>query len=229
MLQSACQTFFLTPSLNQIPKASPQKRPWNWLEIFASYQEQSYLRKTATKQYIRITQFTAGGSKDAAIATPTKEPAFPAKMDKATPMPEGIAINTPTTKLRVIPRPTISSVGHFATLAHGPAKARDSKQSPEIKPMNRQMPRPISSLLKPDLRRAQSRIIVPKVIAMIGPWLLILCFIKCHAKIFKGLFLFLIQIILLTINGEMSILATNITVLFSRSPRQAITLWMNDN
>lgn len=44
------------------------------------------------------TEFTAGGSNDAEIATPTNEPALPPSTDSATPAPEGRAIILPTDK-----------------------------------------------------------------------------------------------------------------------------------
>jgi hypothetical protein len=46
---------------------------------------------------------TAGANNDADIATPTKEPVLPPNTDKATPAPDGSAMQTPTHKPRVIP------------------------------------------------------------------------------------------------------------------------------
>ena len=46
---------------------------------------------------------TAGGNKEADIATPTSEPVLSPNTDNATPAPDGNAIKTPTHKLRVKP------------------------------------------------------------------------------------------------------------------------------
>ena len=59
--------------------------------------------------------FTAGGSREADMATPTMDPVLSPKTDRATPAPEGMAINAPTHKALNRPRDTISSVGHFST------------------------------------------------------------------------------------------------------------------
>ena len=50
-----------------------------------------------------LTALTAGGSKEAEMATPTSEPVLPPRIDKATPAPEGNAISTPTHRLRSMP------------------------------------------------------------------------------------------------------------------------------
>ena len=50
-----------------------------------------------------LTAFTAGGSSDAEMATPTREPALPPSMARATPAPEGSAIRMPTHRLRSMP------------------------------------------------------------------------------------------------------------------------------
>ena len=47
-----------------------------------------------------LTALTAGGRSDAEMATPTSEPVLPPSKDKATPAPDGTAINTPTHRLR---------------------------------------------------------------------------------------------------------------------------------
>ena len=41
-------------------------------------------------------QLTAGGSREAEMATPTREPALPPSTDRATPAPLGTAMRTPT-------------------------------------------------------------------------------------------------------------------------------------
>jgi hypothetical protein len=51
----------------------------------------------------QLTELTAGGSNEADIATPTREPVLPPNTDNATPAPDGNAMQTPTHKLRVIP------------------------------------------------------------------------------------------------------------------------------
>lgn len=45
---------------------------------------------------LEITEFTAGGRRDADIATPTNDPAFPPRTERATPAPDGKAIIPPT-------------------------------------------------------------------------------------------------------------------------------------
>ena len=49
---------------------------------------------------IKLTAFTAGGRREADIATPTNEPKLPPKNERATAAPEGIATNNPTIKPR---------------------------------------------------------------------------------------------------------------------------------
>ena len=56
---------------------------------------------------------TAGGNREADIATPTRDPTFPPRTDKATPAPDGNAIAIPVTKDRTLPRLVISGVGHL--------------------------------------------------------------------------------------------------------------------
>lgn len=50
-----------------------------------------------------LTAFTAGGSREAEMATPTRDPTLPPRMDNATPAPDGMAIKTPTGKARTDP------------------------------------------------------------------------------------------------------------------------------
>lgn len=50
-----------------------------------------------------LTALTAGGNKEAEIATPTKDPILPPRIDKETPAPDGKAMKTPTHKLCLIP------------------------------------------------------------------------------------------------------------------------------
>lgn len=51
----------------------------------------------------KITAFTAGGSSEAEIATPIKDPELSPSSPKATPAPDGRAIRTPTHKDRRSP------------------------------------------------------------------------------------------------------------------------------
>ena len=64
-----------------------------------------------------IPQLTAGGSREADIATPTREPAFPPSTESATPAPLGVAIRTPTRSDLSSPRESISSKPGFFSLA----------------------------------------------------------------------------------------------------------------
>ena len=48
----------------------------------------------------RLTALTAGGRREADIATPTNEPKLPPKKERATAAPEGIATSKPTTNPR---------------------------------------------------------------------------------------------------------------------------------
>jgi hypothetical protein len=50
-----------------------------------------------------LTALTAGGRRDAEMATPTNDPVLPPSIDNATPAPDGKAISTPTHKLLSIP------------------------------------------------------------------------------------------------------------------------------
>ena len=59
--------------------------------------------------------FTAGGKRDADMATPTIDPVLSPNTERATPAPEGIATRTPTPRALSCPRPIISLVGHFVT------------------------------------------------------------------------------------------------------------------
>ena len=58
--------------------------------------------------------FTAGGRREAEIATPTSDPTFPPSTDKATPAPDGRAIAIPVTKDLPFPLLVISAVGHLS-------------------------------------------------------------------------------------------------------------------
>ncbi len=82
-----------------------------------------------------LTALTAGGSREAEMATPTKEPVLPPRMEKATPAPEGMAMRMPTHRLRVIPRACISDVGHASVLPHAaPALLTTAVSKPNKKP-----------------------------------------------------------------------------------------------
>jgi len=50
-----------------------------------------------------LTALTAGGRRDADMATPTRDPVLPPRIDRATPAPDGRAMSTPTQRLRNIP------------------------------------------------------------------------------------------------------------------------------
>jgi hypothetical protein len=62
-----------------------------------------YIIQKDSGDRIILTAFTAGGSSEAEIATPTNEPALPPKTDKATPIPEAKAISKPGTRPRKTP------------------------------------------------------------------------------------------------------------------------------
>ena len=51
----------------------------------------------------RLTALTAGGSREADMATPTRDPVLPPNTERATPAPDGSAIATPTPSPRVKP------------------------------------------------------------------------------------------------------------------------------
>ena len=55
---------------------------------------------------------TAGGKREAEIATPTMDPVLSPKTDRATPAPDGIAISAPTPRALNYPLDIISVVGH---------------------------------------------------------------------------------------------------------------------
>lgn len=62
-----------------------------------------YLIQKDNVDRVILTAFTAGGSSEAEMATPTNEPALPPKTDKATPIPEAKAISKPGTRPRKTP------------------------------------------------------------------------------------------------------------------------------
>jgi hypothetical protein len=57
-----------------------------------------------------LTALTAGGSRDADMATPTSEPALPPSTERATPAPDGRAIKTPTQSDRRAPLKKIINI-----------------------------------------------------------------------------------------------------------------------
>mmetsp|Transcript_880 Transcript_880/g.1641 ORF Transcript_880/g.1641 Transcript_880/m.1641 type:complete len:213 (-) Transcript_880:1057-1695(-) len=107
--------------------------------------------------------FTAGGNREAEIATPTRLPVFPPKIDKLTPIPDGIAMAIPVYKPSTSPRICISLVGQSSALSVNPAvKAMET-------PTKIQIPRAYISTLNEDRASGQSRIRPPKVIPRTGP------------------------------------------------------------
>lgn len=62
-----------------------------------------YIIQKNSEDSIILTAFTAGGSNEADMATPTNEPALPPNTDKATPIPEAKAISKPGTRPRKTP------------------------------------------------------------------------------------------------------------------------------
>ena len=73
-------------------RATAHKRPCNSFQ-FTEFVNYSLI----------ITPLTTGGSKEADMATPTRDPAFPPRTERATPAPEGRAIKMPTHKERSWP------------------------------------------------------------------------------------------------------------------------------
>mmetsp|Transcript_12330 Transcript_12330/g.18937 ORF Transcript_12330/g.18937 Transcript_12330/m.18937 type:complete len:269 (+) Transcript_12330:522-1328(+) len=107
--------------------------------------------------------FTAGGSKDAEIATPTKLLVLPPSMDRQTPIPEGIAIAIPTMSPSISPLLSISSVGHSSAIGVKDAII------PARTPITTQIIKAISSFRKDDFTNGQSRIWLPNVSPRTGP------------------------------------------------------------
>ena len=101
--------------LNDLQLASPSMVT---LELLCSLLKVSVSPKKALiiaiDQYSPV--FTAGGSKEAEIATPTMDPEFPPRTERATPTPLGIAIATPTSKPEVSVREDISLVGQSTSI-----------------------------------------------------------------------------------------------------------------
>lgn len=110
---------------------------------------------------------TAGGNKLADIATPTKDPEFPARMERATPIPEGNATSTPIINAEVSLLALICPVGHKVTCCQGPLCT--CKSVPKTNPTQRHKDNPMISLVTPILTSFQSLITTPKVPAIIGP------------------------------------------------------------
>lgn len=65
---------------------SLEKNKFNFVSIFSRYHI----------PVIILTALTAGGRREAEMATPINDPEFPPSTDKATPIPDGRAIKTPT-------------------------------------------------------------------------------------------------------------------------------------
>jgi hypothetical protein len=97
-----------------------------------------------------IPALTAGGSRDADIATPTRAEVLFPRIDKQTPIPDGTAIAIPVMKPAVSPRLLISSVGQsYAPSVHEAA-------NPIAIPITIHIKRAIHSLTHEDFTRDQS-------------------------------------------------------------------------
>lgn len=114
----------------------------------------------------RTPEFTAGGSNDAEIATPTNDPIFSPSIEMATAAPDGIAMKIPTTSEWISHRDNISLVSPSPRLK---LSSTLNTIRPKINPTMVVMNMPISSLTMPNLVSLGSLMTVPNVAAMIGP------------------------------------------------------------
>eukprot|EP01083_Nonionella_stella_P025843 71166_1 len=64
-----------------------------------------------------LPQLTAGGSRDALIATPTRLEVWSSSTETATPKPEKKAIGNPARNVVLVPRLSISFVGHSLAIS----------------------------------------------------------------------------------------------------------------
>mmetsp|Transcript_26167 Transcript_26167/g.78628 ORF Transcript_26167/g.78628 Transcript_26167/m.78628 type:complete len:242 (+) Transcript_26167:723-1448(+) len=92
-----------------------------------SFESASSSTAAAIPQHMPV--FTAGGSRDAEIATPTSPPELSPAMDMATPRPDGMAIARPYRSASGCPRFSMKSLGSPKSSAQ-----RDSPR-PTTKPM----------------------------------------------------------------------------------------------
>ena len=101
--------------------------------------------------------FTAGGNSDAEIATPTRDAVLLPSMDKATPMPLGIAMHIPVTRPIGSPRDSISFVGQSS------APLLKDDVNPIAPPIATEISNATTSLIDEDLASAQSFTLAPNV------------------------------------------------------------------
>mmetsp|Transcript_37720 Transcript_37720/g.91636 ORF Transcript_37720/g.91636 Transcript_37720/m.91636 type:complete len:200 (-) Transcript_37720:1289-1888(-) len=111
----------------------------------------------------QIPALTAGGSKEAEIATPTKEEVLLPKMDKATPMPLGIAMAIPVINPPTSPRDDISSVGQSS------AYWEKAEANPTTAPVKTAIKSAPTSTAAEARANFQSKTRLPNVIPMTGP------------------------------------------------------------
>ena len=109
---------------------------------------------------------TAGGKSEADIATPTIDPVLSPKTERATPAPDGIAINAPTPRARNCPLDIISLVGHCVTPY---TSSHVLNISPSTNPMKIIKRSDIASCFMPLFLNSLSDITLPNIPPKIGP------------------------------------------------------------
>ena len=102
-------------------------------------------------------EFTAGGKRLAEIATPTREAVLLPSMDKATPIPLGIAMQMPVTRPIGSPRDNISFVGQSS------APLLNDDVKPMAPPIATERSNATASFIDEDLASAQSFTLAPNV------------------------------------------------------------------
>mmetsp|Transcript_2236 Transcript_2236/g.3109 ORF Transcript_2236/g.3109 Transcript_2236/m.3109 type:complete len:292 (-) Transcript_2236:177-1052(-) len=116
-------------------------------------------------EYMKQTPvLTAGGRREADIATPTRLLVFPPNTDKQTPIPEGMAMAIPVMRPLVSPRLSISVVGHVSSAICVKAPHR-----PTMTPTKTQPSKAMISLKKDSRTRGQSPMRLPNVRPNTGP------------------------------------------------------------
>eukprot|EP00472_Partenskyella_glossopodia_P000847 CAMPEP_0197543082 /NCGR_PEP_ID=MMETSP1318-20131121/68050_1 /TAXON_ID=552666 /ORGANISM="Partenskyella glossopodia, Strain RCC365" /LENGTH=150 /DNA_ID=CAMNT_0043102393 /DNA_START=2397 /DNA_END=2849 /DNA_ORIENTATION=- len=111
-----------------------------------------------------IPEFTAGGRRDAEIATPTKLDTLLLINPRATPKPDGTAMAIPIYNPLIWPRPAISGLGQFNLSPHG------ANMIPTTKPHIIQIARAtISTAIAGNTRSRKLAPVSPNVMARIGP------------------------------------------------------------
>mmetsp|Transcript_2534 Transcript_2534/g.5836 ORF Transcript_2534/g.5836 Transcript_2534/m.5836 type:complete len:305 (-) Transcript_2534:320-1234(-) len=147
-----------TVSVNDTAPRLKKRHGGSWR---ASSGELNAVPNTATAQHRPV--FTAGGSSDALMATPTSELVLLPSTLSATPKPDTSAITKPVMRPSGLPRDSISAVG---SCRYTPKPATNT---PTTKPTSTHMTSESSSLRTPSHSSERSRVTTPSVMPSMGP------------------------------------------------------------